>query len=408
MPQTSLTTFPTAPPAVTATAPPAVAAGIDVGGTTLHVALVTDSADVLITKTVPTEPTPQTSLETAAAVIADLCANQGLNITDLTGIGVGIPGLVAPDGTVRHAVNLGIGSEPYPLASTLAALTNLPVQVNNDVNVGALGLAFFYSHHTLEMTPEHYVSHINEPSGEKLADLAYVAIGTGLGVGMILNGRLRQGVIVDGEIGHIPIDPAGPQCGCGQRGCIEMYASGSAAARLWPHGKEGEHAAAALFRAASAGDPAAIAARNTFCDGIATAIRVIVLTMGVHCVVLGGGVRDIGEVLMDEVKRALERDAETSRFIESLDLISRVDLVPQGVPTGAIGAAALLLVDLTQPLPTPSAMAIRPASVGVTAMEDGSSVQDGTAVENSNAVRPTVTAHPTATAHPTQKGRCDE
>ena len=129
-------------------------------------------------------------------------------------IGIGIPGIVDRDrGTVAHAVNLGLGGEWFPLAGRLADRTGATVVVENDLNAATWGA------HVL--------------SGAD--DLAYLALGTGLAAGFVLSGKLRRGVHgAAGEIGHVPVDPAGPLCSCGQRGCLELRASGSALSAAWP------------------------------------------------------------------------------------------------------------------------------------------------------------------------------
>src|SRR6185312_9579035 len=116
------------------------------------------------------------------------------------------------------------------------------------------------------------------------ADLAYLSIGTGLAAGSVLSGRLHRGARGGaGEIGHVPVDPSGPMCPCGQRGCLEAVASGSAIARAWPIGSHperraaGESPAAALFRAAADGDGAARRLRAKIADHLAAAVQLLVL-----------------------------------------------------------------------------------------------------------------------------------
>ena len=148
-----------------------------------------------------------------------------------------MPGLVDVErGAVKHAVNLGVDGDWLPLGDLLADGSGVPVVVENDVNAATLGAAAL--------------------SGAD--DLVYLSIGTGLAAGLVLDGRLRRGEHgAAGEIGHVPVDPTGVLCQCGQRGCLETIASGSALAAAWPSGDVPP--AQALFAAAPAGDPAAIA-----------------------------------------------------------------------------------------------------------------------------------------------------
>jgi len=211
-----------------------------------------------------------------------------------------------------------------PLRDRLSGRLGAPVLVENDVNAAALGAAALVA------------------GGPGKADLAYLSIGTGLAAGIVLDGVLRRGPQnTAGEIGHIPVDPRGPLCNCGQRGCLEVLASGTAIASRWPHA-EGGGPAAHLFAAAAAGDPAAVAVRDEIAGHLAEAVRILVLTVDVDAVVLGGGVAEVGAPLVTAVRDALRRQAETSAFLRDLDLAGRVRITPAGIPVAAIGAALLV------------------------------------------------------------------
>jgi glucokinase len=248
-----------------------------------------------------------------------------------SGVGIGVPGLVdAERGAVTHAVNLGVGTGGLALADRLQRRLNLPVVVENDVNAAACGVT----------------AHL----GLDGVDLAYLSIGTGLAAGIVLNGVLRRGPHnTAGEIGHVPVDLSGPVCGCGQRGCLEVLASGTAIAARWPvtpdTGLDGlvttKHPAQALFDAAAAGDPRAIVIRDDVAGYLAATVRMLALTVDVDVVVLGGGVSEVGEPLRQAVASALDRQAESSAFLRGLDLSARVSLVPRDQPIAAVGAALL-------------------------------------------------------------------
>jgi glucokinase len=214
-------------------------------------------------------------------------------------------------------VNLGLSG--LDLGSELEARLGRAVRVENDVNAAALGAFSFLGRTSAQ-------------------SMAYLNLGTGLAAGLVLGGRLWRGSRgVAGEIGHIPVDPAGPLCPCGQRGCLELMASGSAVARQWP--TDDPKPVRALFAAADAGDPLAIEVRARLVDNVAAAVRLLVLTVDVDDVVIGGGLSSLGDVLLADVRGVLQRWAATSEFLASLQLPDRVALVPKHFPAAAVGAA---------------------------------------------------------------------
>lgn len=293
--------------------------GLDVGGTkTLAVALDSD-CEVVAQVRRATVRGPDGVLETLVAAAAALVEELGQPLGTLSGVGVGIPGVVDHRaGRVAHAVNLGL-REPLALGPALADRLGLPVTVENDVNAAALGAA--------------------QLLGRGDGDLALLSIGTGLGAGLVTGGRLRRGARgAAGEIGHVPVDPAGPLCPCGQRGCLETLASGAALTAAWP--VEGDaSSAAAVFAAAAHGDDRASRVRDVFAGHVAAGVRLLVLTCDVETVALGGGVSQVGAPLLEAVRAALHRQADGSAFVTSLELPERVALVPADVPVGAVGAA---------------------------------------------------------------------
>ncbi|MBD8078030.1 ROK family protein [Cellulosimicrobium arenosum] len=310
--------------------PAGLTAGLDIGGTKVLAALLDDDGHVVESLRVPTVRGPDGVVASAARAVHDVAAAAGVTLADLDGVGLGVPGLVDPrDGTVTHAVNLGVEGARFPLADRLSsALGGLPVATENDLNVAALGAA-----HLLGAGRAGRADHAGH------ADLAFLALGTGLAAGVVLDGRLRRGASgAAGEIGHIPVDPGGPVCACGQRGCVELYASGSALSARWP-ARHGRPAPAELFEAAAAGDLRAVEIKAEFAAAVASAVRILALTLDVQHVVLGGGVSALGEPLLVAVRAALEQQSRTSPFLSSLRLADRVSLAPADVPVAAVGAA---------------------------------------------------------------------
>ncbi|RPF22409.1 ROK family protein [Myceligenerans xiligouense] len=318
--------------------------GLDIGGTKILGALLDADGALVATTRLTTELGPDGVVRSAARAVRDVVDAAGLRLAAVDGVGLGIPGIVdARAGTVKHAVNLGVSDE-LPLAERLSgALGGIPVVVENDLNVAAVGAA-----HVLERegapVPDDGPGAAPAPGVPAPAhheDLAFLALGTGVASGLVMDGRLRRGVTgAAGEIGHVPVDPAGPECSCGQRGCIETFVSGTALATAWPS-RHGKPSPAELFEAAEAGDAAAIVVRKRFADAVASAVRLLVLTVDVRYVVLGGGVAQLGRPLLDVVRDSLREQAEVSPFLASLGLPARVTLAPSDVPVAAVGAAVL-------------------------------------------------------------------
>jgi predicted NBD/HSP70 family sugar kinase len=292
--------------------------GLDIGATKVLGAVIGDGGAVAAQARQDTLPGPDGVLEAVTAVLDLLAA--ALDGALPAHIGIGIPGIVDRErGAVSHAVNLGLGGEWFPLADRLADRTGATVIVENDLNAATWGA------HVL--------------SGAD--DLAYLALGTGLAAGLVLSGTLRRGAQgAAGEIGHVPVDPAGGLCSCGQRGCLELLASGSALAASWPAAGD-VPPAVALFAAAAAGNRQAVAARDRFAAGVADAVRMLGLAVDPAVIIIGGGVAHVGEPLLAAVTAALRAQAATSPFLAALDLASRTTLLPGRAPVGAIGAALI-------------------------------------------------------------------
>lgn len=292
--------------------------GIDIGGTKTDAVAISADGRIGEQLRMPTGFGPDAVLETAVSAVMQLAGLTGSTVAGFGSIGVGIPGSVDNGtGRVTHAVNLGL--EGLELGAALTSRLGREVRVDNDVNAAAIG-AF----HLLGERHSH--------------SLAYLNLGTGLAAGLVLDGRIWRGARgTAGEIGHIPVDPNGPECPCGQRGCLEMVASGSAIARQWP--TDDPKPARALFAAAADGDPAAIVVRDRFVENVAAAVRILVLTVDVDSVVIGGGLSSLGPLLLDEVRAVLATWEAASPFLASTGLSERVVIVPTDFPAAAVGAA---------------------------------------------------------------------
>ncbi|MCF6376802.1 ROK family protein [Nocardioides KLBMP 9356] len=292
-----------------------LAVGLDIGGTKTHGVVLGDDGSILAQVRESTRPGADGVVDTAARVFDALAGEVGARLAGP--VGVGVPGLVDVErGMVRHAVNLDVNGDDLPLRDLLAARLGVPVVLENDVNAAALAARALVDAN----------------------DVVYLSVGTGLAAGLVLDGRLRRGEHgAAGEIGHLPVDPGGTTCGCGQVGCLETIASGRALAEAWPT-PDGPPAAD-LFAAAAAGDVEAVAVRDRFCWGVASAVRALCLTIDPERIVLGGGVSEVGAPLHEQVVRQLRALGEGSPFLASLGLADRLSMVPLHHPVAAVGAA---------------------------------------------------------------------
>ncbi|MDJ0318954.1 ROK family protein [Pseudarthrobacter sp. PS3-L1] len=296
--------------------------GIDIGGTKTEVVAVIDG-EVIHRATEPTGYGAKAVVESVLHVAEQVRILCDQPFSAFDSIGAGIPGRVDHrTGEVSHAVNLGF--ESLQLGSKLSDLMGAPVNVDNDVNAAALGAYRWL-----------------DPTNENTNSLmAYLNLGTGLAAGLVSNGAIWRGSNgVAGEIGHIPFQSGGALCPCGQRGCLETVASGSAISRSWP--TSNPLPALALSIAAQNGEPRANDVLNDLYKGTAAAVRVLALAAGVGTVVIGGGLTALGPQLLTGIKRALDQTSSESNFIASLDLSGHVSLLPRTYPAAAVGASLI-------------------------------------------------------------------
>ncbi|GEP47850.1 ROK family protein [Microbacterium saccharophilum] len=291
--------------------------GLDVGGSKTDAVAVAPDGAILARVRRATGWGPDAVTQTIVEAVAELAAAAGAAPGDAVSIGIGTPGQVVDGATVTHAVNLGV--ERLDLAAAITPVFGVPVRVENDVKAAARGA---------------YALHGGDGT------VAYLNLGTGVAAGFVRDGRLWRGARgTAGEVGHISIDPAGPLCRCGQRGCIEVFAGGGAIAERW--GRGGALPVRDVFDAADAGDAEATGLRAGLAFGVAAAVRLLVLTVDVDAVVLGGGVSALGDRMLSLVVAELEAGAVASAFVRSLALAERVELLPAGSPAAALGAALI-------------------------------------------------------------------
>jgi glucokinase len=294
--------------------------GVDLGGTRIRAVAFDDELAPVGRAEAPTGA--EESVEAVVARVAG-CVTEALGGEAPAGVGVGSAGLIDPwRGRVVLASNLGW--RDVPLRDLLAAaLGGATVRVDMDTNAAALAEA-------------------RVGAARGLRHLLYVTVGTGVGGGEVLDGRIYRGATGGtGQIGHVVVDPDGPPCGCGGRGCVEVYASGAGiAARAREANVPGEPTTAGVFAAAAGGDPAAAAVIDAGADALGVALATYVNLNNPEAIVLGGGVADASPGYRARVERSM-RD----RALPALSEVVSVLPGALGDDAGPIGAALLLSED---------------------------------------------------------------
>lgn len=295
--------------------------GVDVGGTRLSVGLVSEAGDLTALRR---EPTPRDAgaegtLPRLEALVEQTLAEAGAREVAAIGIGFGGP-VDHATGAIRLSHHAS-GWEGVKLADILAERFGLPATLENDANAAGLGEALF-------------------GAGRGLADILYVNIGTGVGGAVIIAGRVHHGAHSNaGELGHVVVDPAGPPCTCGKRGCVEALCSGDAIGRMAQERLgRADITGRRVGELAMQGDAVAreIVGRAAAWMGLALAAAVNLLDPA--AVILGGGVPEMGETYLAPVREAF--------LAHVMDLpAQRTPLLPAqlGYDAGVIGAAAVAL-----------------------------------------------------------------
>ncbi len=251
------------------------ALGIDIGGTKVSVTSGTSSGKILIRKKILTQThsKSQACIREVIAAVEAVLRESKLPKKQILGIGVGAPGAVnSLKGILPRSPNLP-GWSGIPIRRILEKKFKLPVYLANDANAAALGESMF-------------------GAGKGLKNLIYVTVSTGVGGGLVMNGQLCEGAgFVAGEIGHISVVPEGQKCGCGNHGCLEAYASGTAMARFYNQtAKKRVAGAKEVAIAARSGDRFAI---KSFLNGayyLGIGLANLMNIFNPEAIVIGGGV----------------------------------------------------------------------------------------------------------------------
>ena len=305
--------------------------GIDLGGTSVKLGLFKLDGTLLNKWEIPTRPE-----NGGEHILPDIAASVGAKLTELAiepsqvvGAGLGVPGAVLEDRYVKPCVNLnGWGGD---VAGALSDLCGFPVKAANDANAAALG----------EMW---------RGGGEGCENVVFVTLGTGVGGGIIVEGKLLSGVHgAAGELGHIKVNTAETECcGCGKKGCLEQYASATGIVREANRLLKASDAPSALrelekvtakdvFDYAKQGDAMAKDVVAFFGETLGRALSIVSCVCDPEVFVIGGGVSAAGQMILDAVAESFVRNAfpasEGTRFT----------LAKLGNDAGVYGAARLIL-----------------------------------------------------------------
>lgn len=307
--------------------------GVDIGGTTVKMGYFTEEGELIDSWEIPTrkEDNGKNVLPDIAASIEEKLVKENITKEDVLGVGLCAPGPVDDDGVIYKAVNLGWGV--MNVKEEMENICKMPVMVGNDANVAALG----------EMW---------KGGGRGAKDLVVVTLGTGVGGGVIVNGKIVNGNKgAGGEIGHIHIkDDETLVCGCGNKGCLEQYASATGIARLARNRlaeddipsvlrdiPEDKVDAKAVFDAVKAGDAVAMEIANKFGKYLGRGLAGIASVTNPEMFVIGGGVSKAGDVLFEYIEKYFNHFAfhgcRDTKFV----------LATLGNAAGIYGAAKLVV-----------------------------------------------------------------
>ena len=306
--------------------------GIDVGGTTVKLGLFSTAGELLDKWEITTR-----TENFGENILSDICeameaklAEKEISLDDIEGVGIGLPGPITNDGTVLQCVNLGWGT--FNVEEKLSEMfRGIKVKAGNDANVAALGEAW-------------------QGGGKDYDDIVMITLGTGVGGGVIINGKILTGYNGGaGEIGHMHVDDnETDSCNCGRKGCLEQFTSATGVVRLAKRlmnntDKEtkmrefGENITAKdVFDLAKEGDAGANEVVETMGTYLGTAMSHIAVVVNPQAFIIGGGVSKAGQFLIDAIK---DKYRETC-FAACGD--AAVHLATLGNDAGMYGAAAMI------------------------------------------------------------------
>jgi len=305
--------------------------GVDIGGTTIKMGFFETDGTLLDKWEIKTNTANGGAdiLSDVAKAIDNKLAQEAISKDDVQGVGVGVPGPVRSDGVVNRCVNLGWGI--VNVAEELGTLTGLTVKVGNDANVAALGELW-------------------QGGAKGCKDAVMVTLGTGVGGGIIIDGKIVAGFHgAGGEIGHITVNPDEIEaCNCGQYGCLEQYTSATGIVRMAKRKLAKSDDATTLrkiepltakdiFDEAKAGDEIAKELVDELGNILGSALSNLAVVVNPEVIVIGGGVSKAGAILIDTIEEHFKENC----FFALKE--TRFELATLGNDAGIYGCAAMIL-----------------------------------------------------------------
>jgi len=299
------------------------AIGIDIGGTKTAIAIVNENGDIIEKDVLPTDTTlsPEDMIGRINEKVAELIRTSGVSVEALAGIGIGAPGTIdITKGEIVLAPNLPTWRRA-PIVPLVQEKFPVPVVLGNDANAAAVAEKWVGA----AKNSDHFI---------------YITISTGIGGGIFSNGKLFTGFKGNSaEIGHMVIEFDGPLCGCGQKGCFEAVASGTAIAKHGSAIAGRPLTTKEVFELYRSGDAEMTAYVESVFQKIGAGVTSLVNILEPEMVVLGGGVTNVGEPLFQAVRQYVSEHA-----ISVSGKATRIVPSELSQDTGVIGAAALVLV----------------------------------------------------------------
>lgn len=303
--------------------------GIDLGGTNIAAGLVNEKLEIVNRASVPTDPARNYDKMVAdmAGLVDTLVKDAGITLDDVRYVGIGAPGILDNERGIATD-NSNLHWENFPLREKLQKYVVKPVFLGNDANVAA------------------WAEYIGG-CGKGTTNFLMLTLGTGVGGGIILNGKLHTGSHnIGAEIGHTTFKAGGEKCGCGNHGCIEAYCSATAlikmgerAVKNYPDSviaKADKITAKVIVDAAQAGDELGVKLFEEYTDNLAQVIASMVNFLDPDVIALGGGVANAGEFLLEPVRKKFPQYVTFSAMQNT-----RVLKAEMGNDAGIIGAALL-------------------------------------------------------------------